>query len=183
CTQLMICTPATYQPVQSSTHVCFAQLAHEGPIAPFQEYMAVQRTAFGHDPTDAVGEAEAQQFRARFTTTQFFAAWLMDQSHTAQKELSPTARAQAGEPAAAMVSVASLLPPHDGITEIAGIATAKPYRRQGVAGALTASVVAQAFAQGLTAVFLTAADAAAGRVYERVGFRAIGTGMAYYLPT
>lgn len=180
-TQLMICTPATYRPVQASTHVHFAQLSHTGAVAPFQEFMRVQRAAFGHEPTEEVTVDEAEQFRTRFATIQFLGAWLptAHASHTG----ADAKAASVANRAETLVSVASLLPPHGGITEIAGIATVQAYRRQGIAGALTAHVVAQAFAQGLTGVFLTAADANAGRVYERVGFQSIGTGVAYHLPT
>lgn len=171
-TQLMICTPATYQPVPSSTHVRLAQLTHDGPIRDFQEFMTVQRGAFGHEPAERVTVDEAQQFRTRFATTQFYGAWLVEEQSTTENDAPET-----------LVGVASLLPPHDGLTEIAGIATAAEYRRQGIAGALTAHAVAQAFAQELSGVFLTAADANAGRVYERVGFYPIGTGLAYHFPT
>lgn len=163
-TQLMICTPATYLMAPPSATLHIDRIPDNGSLELFQDLMTVQSRAFGDDNAPRVDVVEADQFRTRFASTQFFAAWLTEH----QKQ--------------SMVSVASLMAPFDGITEIAGIATLQAYRRQGIATALTAHAVQQAFAQGITGVFLTAADAAAGRVYERVGFYTIGTGLAYSLP-
>jgi predicted GNAT family acetyltransferase len=69
--------------------------------------------------------------------------------------------------------------PFDGLTEVTGLATSKPFRRRGIATALTALAVQTAFEQGVEAVYLTAADERAGRVYERVGFRRFVTMLAY----
>ena len=82
-----------------------------------------------------------------------------------------------------MVSAACLQPAHNGVTEIAGIATLRPFRRQGIGTLLTAAAVQAAFAQGIDIVFLTAGSAEAGRVYERAGFRTIGSGLIYGWPT
>jgi len=53
------------------------------------------------------------------------------------------------------------------------------HRRQGIAGALTALLAAGAFESGVHTAFLTAADEDASRVYQRSGFRRVGTGLAY----
>jgi ribosomal protein S18 acetylase RimI-like enzyme len=60
--------------------------------------------------------------------------------------------------------------PSDGATELAGIAVRAPYRRRGIAGALTARLAEQAFAAGVMTAFLTPGNDGAGRVYERAGF-------------
>ena len=73
-------------------------------------------------------------------------------------------------------------PPRDGLAELVGIATLEPLRRRGVATAVTARLARVAFEQGVTAAFLTAADEGAGRVYERAGFRRVGTMLAYIEP-
>ena len=52
-----------------------------------------------------------------------------------------------------------------------GVATPPRYRRRGIATALSAAVVGAQFAAGAEAVILTAQDEAAGRMYERIGFR------------
>jgi len=60
----------------------------------------------------------------------------------------------------------------DGMSEVAGVAVREPFRRQGIAGALTAETTRQAFGQGATLVVLSPGDDGAQRVYERAGFAA-----------
>jgi ribosomal protein S18 acetylase RimI-like enzyme len=68
--------------------------------------------------------------------------------------------------------------PLDGVTELAGIGTLPEYRNRGLGGALSSFLVADAHAQGCECVFLTAGDDAARRLYARIGFQQVGTGMA-----
>jgi len=157
---LMVCTPATYQPAMPIPDVTVAELTVEAPLSALQEFLTIQRRSFGNEDASAVDAGEAQRFRERFQTTGVFVAAVDGQ----------------------MVSGACLQPAYGGVTEIAGIGTLPRFRRQGIATLLTAYAVQAAFAQGLEVVFLTAGSAEAGRVYERVGFRAIGSGLAYSLP-
>lgn len=159
-TLLMLCTPASQQRLPPVTGLQLAALTVDDGLALIQELLTVQRRAFGDSTAFPATQEEAVTFRRRFATTQLYVAQIDGQ----------------------VVSAASLLPPHAGITEIAGIGTLADYRRRGIGAALTAYAVQQAFAQGLEGVFLTAADAAAGRVYTRVGFHPIGMGLAYSLP-
>lgn len=168
--------------VHQSKSYSFEQLDHAGELAPFQEFMTVQQAAFGAEAGSTVDAETAAQFRRRFATTQFFAARVPAPRAEALAGAADGSGLERVQSVGPIVCVASLLPAYDGLTEIAGIATAQAYRRQGLATAVTTYAVAEAFAQGLTGVFLTAANAAAGRVYERVGFRTIGTGLAYHLP-
>jgi GNAT superfamily N-acetyltransferase len=62
------------------------------------------------------------------------------------------------------------------ITEVMGVATLPAARRRGLGAAVTMALVDDARALGLRTVFLTAASAEVARVYERVGFRRVGTG-------
>jgi sugar/nucleoside kinase (ribokinase family)/GNAT superfamily N-acetyltransferase len=158
---LMVCTPDTYQPVAPIPDVTVTELTIASPLTAMQEFLTVQRRSFGDDNASAVNETEAQQFRHRFQTTRLFAAAVDGR----------------------MVSAACLQPAHNGVTEIAGIATLRPFRRQGIGTLLTAAAVQAAFAQGIDIVFLTAGSAEAGRVYERAGFRTIGSGLIYGWPT
>jgi predicted GNAT family acetyltransferase len=64
--------------------------------------------------------------------------------------------------------------PIDGITELAGVGVRKPFRRRGIAAALTALLAQDALARGVTTVFLMAAHEAEARIYARVGFSPIG---------
>lgn len=60
------------------------------------------------------------------------------------------------------------------VTEIVGVSTLPHERGRGWAGAVTSTLVADAVARGVRTVFLSAADDAVARVYERVGFRDVG---------
>ena len=63
----------------------------------------------------------------------------------------------------------------DGVSELAGIATAERWRRRGLAGAVTAALAREAFATGAFLCVLSPGDETALRVYERAGFRRIAT--------
>lgn len=60
-------------------------------------------------------------------------------------------------------------------TELTGIATLPAARRRGLGAAVTAALVADARARDADLVLLSASDDAVARVYEKVGFRRIGT--------
>ncbi len=60
--------------------------------------------------------------------------------------------------------------PGAGASEVAGIAVRAPFRRRGIAGALTAAVTARAFAAGAQVAWLEAGGEDSWRVYERIGY-------------
>ncbi len=60
------------------------------------------------------------------------------------------------------------------VSEVVGVATLPTHRRQGWAGSLTRALVADAQALRVRTMFLSAADDAVARVYQRVGFRDVG---------
>ncbi|MBM2614460.1 GNAT family N-acetyltransferase [Actinoplanes sp. LDG1-06] len=66
------------------------------------------------------------------------------------------------------------VPPNDGISEVAGIAVRPPFRRRGLAGAITAAVTGRLFATGAEVAWLEASGEDSWRVYERVGYRPAG---------
>jgi ribosomal protein S18 acetylase RimI-like enzyme len=61
------------------------------------------------------------------------------------------------------------------VTEIVGVATLPSVRRRGLAGAVTARLVEDARERGVTLACLSATDDDVARVYERLGFRRVGT--------
>ena len=65
--------------------------------------------------------------------------------------------------------------PAGGATEIVGVATLPSARRRGIAAALTAALVADALEGGVETVFLGADSVDVARIYERAGFRRIGS--------
>ncbi len=73
-------------------------------------------------------------------------------------------------------------PPIDGVSEIAAIGVIPAYRRRGVAGALTALLLREGFAVGITAPFLMPAEEAGERIYVRVGFSRVSEILMISLP-
>ncbi|HSB63457.1 MAG TPA: GNAT family N-acetyltransferase [Thermoanaerobaculia bacterium] len=84
----------------------------------------------------------------------------------------------AGEP----VATAMIQPPHDGLTELAGVSTLEAFRRRGIGGFLSCVAVRAAFDRGVSLAFLSAADERAGRVYEAAGFSPAGHSLFYRRP-
>ena len=71
-----------------------------------------------------------------------------------------------GEPAGA----GSCTVPEKGLTELTSVGVRPAFRRRGIAAAMTGWLAEQAFAGGVTGVFLMAAGRAEARIYERAGF-------------
>ena len=65
-------------------------------------------------------------------------------------------------------------PPSDALCEVAGIGVREPFRRRGLAAAITAEVARLAFARGVELAWLEAGGDDSWRVYERVGFTPAG---------
>jgi ribosomal protein S18 acetylase RimI-like enzyme len=78
------------------------------------------------------------------------------------------------ENAAGPVAVGSHNPVGD-VTEVVGVATLPAVRRQGLGAAVTSALVEDALAGGAEVVFLSAGSEDIARVYQRLGFRRIGT--------
>ncbi len=56
------------------------------------------------------------------------------------------------------------------VTELAGISVREPFRRRGIATAITAELARLAFAAGVEVAFMTPGDDGAQAAYERAGF-------------
>ena len=154
---LMICTPDTFRQTPPVEDVTVHALPPDAPLSDIRALMRVQREGFSMQKSGPISDDEAAAFQTWLGDTRLFLARLD------------------GLP----ISAGSLTPPIDGVAEVAGIATLAPYRRRGIGTAITAAATSTAFKLGLKLVLLTAGDEQAGRVYERVGFRAIGNGLAY----
>jgi len=61
------------------------------------------------------------------------------------------------------------------VTEVTSVGTLPAARRRGIGGAVTGRLVEHARERGADVAFLSAADDDAARMYERLGFRRIGT--------
>lgn len=156
-TQLMICTPATLDVPAGVDDVSVVLLERDAPLDAVAAALTAQRRGFGDEHEPAATAAEAAQHLRRFGRHQLYVARIGSET----------------------VAAGALLSPDAELSEIAGIATLPDYRRRGIAGMLTAHIVRAAFGRGVDLVFLTAADARAGRVYERAGFRPAGRALAY----
>ena len=64
-------------------------------------------------------------------------------------------------------------PPHGGVSELAAIGVRTPYRRRGIAAALTALLTRACPTVGITTPFLTPAGEAEERMYRSVGYRPV----------
>ena len=74
----------------------------------------------------------------------------------------------------AYVGGALAVAPAVGLSEVTGIAVREPYRRRGIAGALTALVTRRVFEAGADGAWLEASGDDSWRVYERVGYAPTG---------
>lgn len=160
-TQLMLATPASFRPAPEVEGLEVRVLAPDSPVQDFRDALTVARRGFEGEEREAATVEEAERTRGRPAVGRRVLA-LLD-----------------GEPA----GVGAYSAPADGMTEVAGIATREPFRRRGIAAAVTAAALEAAFVSGVELAMLSAADERAGRVYERVGFQPFATTLAYYTST
>jgi N-acetylglutamate synthase-like GNAT family acetyltransferase len=83
-----------------------------------------------------------------------------------------------GEPAGA----GGCTVPADGTTELVAVGVRDRFRRRGIAAAMTARLVRDALAIGVTTVFLMAAHEAEARIYARAGFSRVEEVLHISLP-
>lgn len=161
---LSACSAETLVPARTVEGLAIEEVAveadAEAPIERLQDFVTVQGRAFAGDDRPRATREEAEKFRDRFSTVRIFLGCLN------------------GTP----IGAGSLTMAHDGLAEVAGIATLSAYRRRGVAAAMTEHIAREAFASGISALFLTAADEGAARVYCRVGFQPQGRALTYSYP-
>ncbi len=159
---LMTCTQSSFCPAPEVPGLEIIELRSDSAEADLRSAMAAQRESFG----EVVGEDFEANTAAR-------REWLASGAGSFLGRLASRGSAAAG--------VTEFTAPLDGFSELVGIATLPAYRRRGIATALTARATKTAFERGVQTAFLVAADERAGRIYERVGFRAFATALAYAL--
>jgi ribosomal protein S18 acetylase RimI-like enzyme len=154
---LLVCRPDTWTAVPQPPGLEVRRLTPESPDEDLAADINVANRGFGGEGHEATPERIADLRRRLGAGSQYFLALIN------------------GQPA----GVGAYTVPLDGMTELVGIATLPEFRRRGIAAAVTAEMTRYAFSGGVSTAFLTAADDDASRVYQRSGYRRIGTGLAY----
>ena len=155
---VMIYTPEISRPVPEIVGLTITTLSSSSSVEAIRE--GLDTNALGFDPqAERSTIQEAEEFRQTLTLSRAFTASLH------------------GQP----VGAGMFTEISNGWTELLGITTLEPFRRQGIAATLTASMTQHALQQGATHIFLMAANEQAGRVYERVGFCSAATSVVYAL--
>ncbi|MFP2932789.1 GNAT family N-acetyltransferase [Pyxidicoccus sp. 3LG] len=156
--RLMVCTRDTYVPFQGPEGLTISVLSPASPHEEVREFCAVTRQGFNPGETPTVGDDEVTKTLADLKEGRAFLA-RMD-----------------GRP----VSGGLFSSPHDGTSELAGVATLQEWRGRGIGAALVSRAADEAFSRGVEVLFLSTITEEAGRLYERVGFRFV-TRMLFYV--
>jgi ribosomal protein S18 acetylase RimI-like enzyme len=156
---VLACTAATLRP---PPHTAFQtrMLSADAPLTELAAVVTIQQLGFGGSAGELT-ELRLQMMR-----------------HALQAQIERYALAYYAD---APVGAGSLLPA-GAFAEIVGVATHPSFRRRGVAATLCAALAAAHFAAGGIHCWLSAGDAAAQRVYERIGFQVIDDRLNYELP-
>ena len=158
--QLMVCARDSEKPIPALAGLDVETLDARNPLGDLAEFLDVQRQAFGLPSLRKAGGDDAR----------------------ALADSLGNGFALLGRIAKRPVATAMLQPGGDGLVELVGVATLEEFRRRGIGGFLSFETVRRAFARGDSLVFLSAADARAGRVYEAAGFSAVGHSLYYRTP-
>ena len=151
---LMACRPATFKPA-TAAGVHLERLDPSSETAHLEAFQRIRWTD-GGDEEFAVPDTSSLLKELASPNSVYLLAWLD------------------GEPVGTGVSHALR-----GAGEIVGVVTRNDRRRRGVAATVTSDLVARHFASGGDFVFLDAANEAAARVYERLGFTRFGSNLVY----
>jgi ribosomal protein S18 acetylase RimI-like enzyme len=158
--QLMTCSAETWQSAPATPGLEILVLDAEAPAELIRQNLVTNDLGFNPASSGVFGDEDVERFRQMLGGGRMATA-LLD-----------------GRPVGAGMFNA----PRNRLAELVGIATLEAFRRRGVATALSARLAQEAFALGVEAAFLSAADERAGRVYERIGFRRVATMLAYIEP-
>jgi ribosomal protein S18 acetylase RimI-like enzyme len=153
---LMVCTPSSFRPFQAPG-VTVVVLNGDEPEGTIVTYMQILRESFD-GLTEPPPAADVERFRERIRTGPIRSAMALLN----------------GVPAGAGSTI-----PIAGVAELGGVATSPAFRRRGVAATISSFLTKQLFDQGGSLAWLSAADAAAQAVYQRVGYAVIDERLNY----
>jgi ribosomal protein S18 acetylase RimI-like enzyme len=156
----MTCTATSYRPAPIVPDLTITTLDKSASLAELRAYLTIQRQSFNLTDTAEASDEDAKSFAPLLNHGTAFLGLYQ------------------GRP----VSVSMFTAPINGLIEVVGVATLPAFRRRGLGTALTDRAVALAFEAGVEMACLSAADAQAGRVYERIGFGPLATMLAYSQP-
>ena len=158
-TQLLAATPDTLRPAPAVPGLTMVTLDARSSLADVREGLDTNERGFNPQAAPAT-DADAEEFRRGLVENRAF-----------------TARLHGAPAGAGMFN-----PPQAGVTELVGITTLAPFRRQGIGSFLTAYAAQTAFAFGIDLVYLSTNNPAARRIYERLGFRPYATHLVFRIP-
>ncbi|MCY1015275.1 GNAT family N-acetyltransferase [Pyxidicoccus sp. MSG2] len=156
--RLMACTRDTYVPFKGPERLTLTVLSPDSPREEVRDFCVTTRQGFSPGETVTVGDEEVSKTLEDLKDGRAFLA-RMD-----------------GRP----VSGGQFSSPHQGTTELAGVATLQEWRGRGIGAALVSRAAEEAFSRGVEVLFLSTITEEAGRLYERVGFRFV-TRMLFYV--
>lgn len=152
---VMVCTAETWRPFDAQG-VEMRILGEGSPEADLRDYLTIIRLGFDDDKP--VSPEDVIALRDRLRSARNVSALAALDGQTA--------------------GVGSISP-IDGTAELAGVATHPAMRRRGVAAALSSFLMGHHFTHGGDLIWLSAADAAAQAVYQKVGFSEIDVRLNY----
>jgi ribosomal protein S18 acetylase RimI-like enzyme len=151
---LMLCGPEDLC-LPRAVDAVLETINEHSPDATFEQFLAVRRASFSEIPSPP-RPGELDETRTDLGTGKY--------------------RSLAAGVDGRLVAIASLTVAND---ELVGVATLPAYRGRGLAAALCGALLQNHFARGAAHAWLTAADASARRLYERLGFRTAGSALSY----
>ncbi len=172
-----------FRPLLTISANTFEPAAHATPGFPTQVLLAdhpqlpmhrsVAHVAFSNAGTQVGTDGATERDAAPYDEAAV--AWAIERSR-----LGHTIAVAAFDPDGGMVGVGSAQPVVDHVkkicaAELTGIAVLPTHRRRGIAGSITSALIVACAARGIRTVLLSAQDDDVARVYERVGFRRVGT--------
>ena len=161
---LLALDPDRWQPAPAPAGLTVRMLGADDAALPAAQ--AVVELAFAHQLSpQPAGPAERELAQARLGDLGFLRERL-------RRAL--TAMAVAESEAEGPLAAGSHHPVGD-VSEILAVGTLPAARRRGIGAALTGRLVEDARERGVEVVFLSAADDDVARIYERLGFRRLGT--------
>jgi ribosomal protein S18 acetylase RimI-like enzyme len=161
--------PATGTPVPSGTTVRIARVDDSSFAMDVARQRAVAQVGFAASGTLVGTQGAAERDAAMLDIDVDEITAVRNRAMSGRVSIAVAERSPDG------VVASGVLQRVDDVAEIAGIATLPVARRQGLGGAVTATLARHAIDSGVDLVFLAAGSEEIARIYLRIGFRRIGT--------